>query len=67
MEDNFSMDQCSVGVGDDFKMVQATLHLLHFISIIHILYYFYISSTSDNQALDPRGWGPLFYIIQTDA
>ena len=22
-------------------------------------YYYYISSTSDHQALDPRGWGPL--------
>ena len=34
MEDSFSMDRCGVGVGDDFKMVQATLHLLYFISII---------------------------------
>ena len=24
-------------------------------------YYDYISSTSDHQALDPRGWGPLPY------
>ena len=28
--------------------------------VIHVHYsYYYISSTSDHQALDPRGWGPL--------
>ena len=27
------------------------------------LYYYYISSTSDHQTLDPGGWGPLSYII----
>ena len=37
---------------------------------MHIYYAFYfqccyISSTSDHQALDPRGWGPLFYRIRS--
>jgi len=26
-------------------------------------YYYYINSTSDHQALDPRGWGPLPVIL----
>jgi len=29
-------------------------------------YYYYISSTSDHQALDPRGWGLLSYRIPLD-
>ena len=37
-----------------FQDDSSALHLLY------ILYhYFYISSTSDHQALDPRGWEPL--------
>ena len=34
-------------------------------SIYHALYfyYYYISFTSDHQALDLRGWGPLVYTI----
>ena len=35
-------------------MIQA-----HYIYFVLYLYYYYISSTSDHQALDPRGWGAL--------
>ena len=31
-------------------------------SFLLYFYYYYISSTSDRQVLDPRVWGPLFYI-----
>ena len=33
----------------------------HCIYCVLYFYYFYISSTSDHQALDPRGWGPRVY------
>ena len=47
MEDNFSMDW---GKGDGFGMTQVCY-------ICHALYFYcyYISYTSDHQALDPRG------------
>ena len=52
MEDNFSMDQGWKGewFGDD----SSTLHLLCtlFLLLLHQLY-------SDQQTLDPGGWGPL--------
>ena len=50
MGDDFSMDQ----LGDGFGMIQAhyTYHAFYF-------YDYYISFTSDHQALDPRVWGPL--------
>ena len=51
VEDNFSEDQ---GGGDGFGMIQA-----HYIYHALYFYYYYISSTSDYQALDPGGWGPL--------
>ena len=51
MEDNFSMDW---GQGDGFQMIQA-----HYIHCALYFYYYYNRSTSDHQALDPRGWGPL--------
>ena len=35
-------------------MIQA-----HYIDCALYFYYYYISSTSDHQALDPEGWGPL--------
>ena len=54
MEDNFSTHQGSCGV-DSFRMIQITLHL--FCTLF--LYYYYISSISDYQALDPGGWEPL--------
>ena len=41
-------------VGDGFVMTQA-----HEIYCALYFYYYYISSTSDHQALDPGGWGPL--------
>ena len=49
MENNFSTDQ---GRADGFQMIQAN-------DIYCELYFYYdfISSTSDNQALDPRGCG----------
>ena len=50
MEDDFSLD---VGRGE-FWMIQA-----HDIYRALYLYYYYISSTSDHQALDPRSWEPL--------
>ena len=54
LEDNFSTDMWGVGrIQDDASV----LYFVYFISNI------YISSTSDHQALDPRGWGPLIQII----
>ena len=40
---------------DGFRMIQA-----QYIFCALCFYYYYISSTSDQQALDLRGWGPLF-------
>ena len=40
--------------GDRCTMIQ--VHCLHCVLYFH---YYYISSTSDYQALDPRCWGPL--------
>ena len=51
VEDDFSTDQ-QWGVG--FGMFQA-----HYIYCVLYFYYNYISCTSDQQALDPRGWGPM--------
>ena len=41
---------------DGFGMIQA-----HYIFCVIYLYYYYISSISGHQALDPRVWGPLVY------
>ena len=47
MEDSFSID---LGVGgDSFRMIQ-----VHYIYCAIYFYYYYISFTSDHQALDPR-------------
>ena len=43
------------GAGDGFRMIQ-----VHCIYCALYFYYYYIGSTLDHQALDPRGWGPLF-------
>ena len=51
LEDNFSMDW-GQWRGGGFEMIQ-----VHYIYCA--LYFYYISSTSDHQALDPGGWGPL--------
>ena len=52
-EDNFSTDSREGnGLGDN----PSALHLL-----CTYFYYYCISPTSDHQALDPRGWGPLPY------
>ena len=48
VEDNFSMDQ---GWGDGLGIIQA-----HYIHCAIYFYCYYISSTSDHWALDPRGW-----------
>ena len=49
MEDSFSTNQ---GWEDSLGMIP-----------VHYIYLaLYISSTSDHQALDPGGWGPLFYM-----
>ena len=54
MEDSFSTDR---GEGEDgLGMIQT-----HYIYCILYFYYHYISSTSDHQASDPEGWGPLSY------
>ena len=37
---------------DGFRMIQVY-------NIYRELYYYYISSSSDHQALDPGHWGPL--------
>ena len=59
MEDSSSMDQsvcvCGGGVGGaGFRMIQ-----VHYIYCVLYFNYYYISSTSVNQALDSRVWGPL--------
>ena len=41
-------------VGDGLRMIQ-----VYYSYCALYLYYYYISSPSDHQALDPRGWGPL--------
>ena len=50
MEDNFSMDW---GQGDGFGMIQ-----VHYLYCALYFCYYYISSTSDHQELDPGHWGP---------
>ena len=52
MEDNFSMGQGAGGVG--FRMIQ-----VHYMCCAFDFSYYYISSTSGHQALDPGGWRPL--------
>ena len=47
MEDSFSTDG---GWGDGFRMIQ-----VHYIYCALYFYYYYISSTSDHQAFDPKG------------
>ena len=42
------------GRGSGLGMIQE-----HYIYFALYFYHCYISSTSDHQALDPRGWGPL--------
>ena len=54
LEDNFSSDQ-GWG-GDGFRMLQ-----VHYIYPALYFYDYYISSTSDHQALDSGGWGPLLW------
>ena len=44
------------GAGDDLGMIQVCY-------IDCVLYHYYISSTSDHQALDPGGWEPLIWAI----
>ena len=43
-----------LGVGHGFGMMQT-----HYVYCAFYFYHYYISSTSDHQALDLRGWGPL--------
>ena len=52
LEDNFSSDQA--WGGDCFRMLQ-----VHYIYCALYFYNYIISSTSDHQALDSGGWGPL--------
>ena len=56
----FCQRQCfhGLGWGDGFGMIQ----VLYIYCALHF-YYYYISSTSDHQALDPGGWGPRPYWI----
>ena len=49
VEDNFSRG--------GFRMIQ-----VHYSYCALYFYYYYISLTSDHQALDPEGWGPLSYM-----
>ena len=53
VEDKFSTDRRAGGWGEEFW------DSMHYIYCAFYLYYYYISSTSDHQALEPRGWGPL--------
>ena len=52
VDDNFATDWEERG--DGFRMIQA-----HYIYCVLYFHYYYISSTSGHQALDPGGWGPL--------
>ena len=58
MEDHFSRDQGGGGGGGGWDDSSALQLLCTF------FYYCYISSTSDYQALDPGGWGPLSQALQ---
>ena len=51
MEDNFPIDQRG---GSGLGMIQTNC-----IYCVLYFYYYSISSTSDHQGLDPRGWEPL--------
>ena len=51
MKDSFSKDDCEGMVLGMFQV--------HYIYSALYVYYHYISSTPDHQALDPGGWGPL--------
>ena len=51
LEYSFSTD---LGRGDGFRMIQ-----VRYIYCVLYLYHYYIISTSDCQALNTRGWGPL--------
>ena len=53
MEGGFPTDWGGVG-WDGFRMIRA----LYMYRALYFCYY-YISSTSDHQALDPGGWGAL--------
>ena len=53
VEDNFLLGQRVSG--DGFEKIQG-----HCIYCALYSSHYYISSTSDHQALDPRGWGLLF-------
>ena len=53
MEDYFPTDQ-GAGVGDDLGKIQA-----QYIYCAFYFYNYYIGSSSDHQALDPGGQGPL--------
>ena len=52
MEGSCPTDWCGVG-WDGFRMIRA----LYMYRALYLCYY-YISSTSDHQALDPGGWDP---------
>ena len=55
MEDNFSMGHGFVAGGGERQFGDDSSALC----LLAIYFYFYIiSSTSDHQALDPRGWDP---------
>ena len=53
VEDNFSMDWGSRGWFGDDSSIYCTVYF----------HYYFISSTSDHQALDPESWGPLLYTM----
>ena len=48
------------GQGDGFRTIQ-----VDYIYWALYFYYYYISSTSDHQALDPGGWGPLLLVCMS--
>ena len=56
MEDSFSTNVGGVGMVSGLIQVNYVYCALYF-------YYYYISSTSDHQALDPRGCRPMVYTI----
>ena len=55
MQDGFN-NLCTILVTTCGLLVTTQVHYIYCALNFH---YYYISSTSDHQALDPGGWGPL--------
>ena len=61
MEDSFSVDEVGVGWGGEGGGGEGTLGQIQAHHVYRELCFYccYVSATSDHQAADPGGWGPL--------